>query len=912
MPNYAELLKRQTSLQSQLPQWIKDGNLVKHSDHGAGLITSVLGSTVVVEYADGTRTHQWVQEVQQGKLMSAPKILDQAALEQIPARYIPVLKAWEAHIRHLHIDPPQAGNLVPIPHDLPIAIQEGLNALGIQQLYSHQMEMLMAYRDGKDIGICTNTASGKTYAFAIPILERVILEGHTALVICPTNALIDDQTQKLKDLANHISAYFPSGGRPLQVERITGDVPWDERNRIFRTIPDILIVNPDVLNFLIGKYFNGFQGFVRRLGTIVVDEAQTGMGVMGNHIANLIRRVRLKVRKMGGDYQNLQYVAASATVGNPSEMMRLLFQLSESPTILQTSGKPDPGRVTVCLRPKVGSITRVCQLLAQLLHEDLSSIVFFNNRGEPKTIKQQVGKYSAQGNRIAIYNSSIPKDKKLNVIEGIKTGAIKMVLSTSALEAGVDIPELEASIVWGLPGIGSTHQRWGRAGRGDVPGLAIFIPAMHRTLDFYYGWHPQKLVHGTPEAVLLEPDYIVHLRQHIRAAIAELRPTIQEIQSFFGKNANRVLESLIQDGGVQVLGNQLSILKTDEARGPIREINIRGSQFNVVQLVYEGTVIEQLNYSHAIREVFPGAIYATQGEGEGLTKYRVTSLDLEGKTAHLEGCHNPNCITHAKGEMTVSSELIESRAIAIQSPTLSGTLMLEFSWGTITSEIKGYEEVMVSAEMKCFNSTCVYHKGGLVTEHKTCPSCGSGLRTEKMSQKIVGEVNFNSPYSEEYQAPILRLVPNHNLIQSIKSYIKATKTRIEQRHPTQIPTEHEPLFSHSAIPLMLHTLSHQIILALPMKVNHNSSTLNDLVHGNSCTLFETADGGVGAAEYLFNYFEEMCRTALELINSCDCRHGCPRCLHFRHCTIDNEHLYRNVGQALLETISGNANNDLSR
>jgi DEAD/DEAH box helicase domain-containing protein len=792
-----------------------------------------------------------------------------------------------------------------VPDDLPEAVRLGLKDLGIEDLYSHQTEMLQAYREGRDIGICTNTASGKTYAFAIPILERVILEGHTAMVVCPTNALIDDQTQKLKELAAHISAHLPTGGRSLQVERVTGDVSWEERNRMFRTVPDILIVNPDVLNFLIGKYFSGFQGFMRRLGTIVVDEAQSGMGVMGNHIATLIRRVRLRVSKVGGDYQNLQYIAASATVGNPDVMMRLLFQLTEMPVIIQTSGKPDPGRVNVCLSPKVGSITRVCQLLAQLLQEDLSSIVFFNNRGGPKLVKQQVGKYSNRGNKIAIYNSSIPKGRKLNVIEGIKTGAVKMVLSTSALEAGVDIPELETSVVWGLPGIGPTHQRWGRAGRGQVPGLAIFIPVTHKTLDFYYGFHPERLVHGIPEAVLLEPDYPIHLGQHIRAAIVESRPTIDEIRAFFGTNVDRVLESLIASGDVRAAGNLLVIPKGDGSRKePIREINIRGSQFNLIELVHEGVTIERLNYTHAIREVFPGAIYSTQDDENGLNKYRVTALDLEKKLAHLELCDN-SFITHAKGEMTISSEPIESRSIKLATSTLQGTLTLDFQWGTIADSIEGYEEIMVSAKMKCFNPTCIYHKGGLITEHQQC-SCGGNLKTDKMTHKIMDEVDFPTPYKEQYQAPLLRLVPDSALIQSIKNYINVLKNRIERRHPGQIPTEHEPLFSDDPVTLMLHTLSHQLILALPMKVNHNSSTLNDQMAGKDCVIFETADGGVGAAGYLFNHFEEICQNALELVNSCDCKHGCPRCLHFRQCTIENGQLYRNVGKTLLEAISSSS------
>ena len=326
---------------------------------------------------------------------------------------------------------------------------------------------------------------------------------------------MDDQFEKMALLMEQ------TGDDRLVCGKIHGGIEQRDRLDMFNDAPQVVLINPDCLNGLIGRArdpkYAQYRAFLCRLKYIVIDEGHEMVGVMGAHLAGMLMRLRLSLSQVGGDPWSLQYIVCSATVSNQAELANTLTQrnhpLARPPIRViddAQNGAPSPGRVTLIFNHQQNSASTIARLSEKLLTEtDLVGIVFFNSRKREQKLMETVGKglkrlgQSTLWHTVKLFNSSVTSELKSSVIRGIKDGSVRLVFSTSSLQAGVDMPELDCSVVWGFPRLSDLRQRWGRAGRGSVPGLCLFVPS-NTSLDYYYVRHPQTLISGQVEAALLD------------------------------------------------------------------------------------------------------------------------------------------------------------------------------------------------------------------------------------------------------------------------------------------------------------------------------------------------------------------------------------------------------------------------
>ncbi len=535
----------------------------------------------------------------------------------------------------VEITPHSTGELYPIPKDLPKGLQTALNQMGINSLYSHQVEALMQLRMGKDLSLVTPTASGKTLCYNLAILESCCHQPKTtALYIFPLKALALDQMRKLQQIATNF---------PIKVGLMTGDTPRDERQRLFvPNPPNILAVSPDVLHhhlYNIRRCDEGepWREFLRQLRWVVIDESHTYIGAFGAHFANVMRRLRLAVDSVGGNSNRIQFICSSATVGNPDEMALRFSGRTHQPErlhLIKHSGADTAGRTLLCLTPSSAANPDACKIIISWLQHDLGGIVFCNSRAAVKSLMGLVQRETQRQNmgylakRVAVFYGSIKGDRRREIIQQLKQGRVKVILSTSALEAGIDLPELDCCLVRGYPGsLMSFWQRIGRAGRSNH-GLVVFLPVAQNPLDAFYGRYPEQLLSAEVESAAFNPDYPTILSKHLECGCVESGVPLAEVQNRFSQAAGAIADELLQQDKL-FLGRDSKLWGRDKY--PHKNLNLRSSTENSIELIDKrsGEAFETMSLALAHREVFPGAIYTVQDTEGDLIAYRSESLNTE-------------------------------------------------------------------------------------------------------------------------------------------------------------------------------------------------------------------------------------------------------------------------------------------
>lgn len=509
-PNYASLIKTGKQEVTEPPKWLIPGAVIQSKDYGTGTVIAFVGQRLIANFTslDQPISFDWAAAIE-NKSLALPSE-DIPSAQNIDLSHIS--QPLFGQIAHELADslvasittPPHAGKLQELPCDLPDDLLTALHKVGVRQIYSHQTQSLQALRAGQDICVVTPTASGKTWCFNIAILESALTTDATALYIYPLKALAVDQFSKLQALVSALP------NNQLKIGLLTGDVPQHERQRLFMpSPPQILGVSPDLLHYqlyAVRKKVDGeqFREFLRRLRFVVIDESHVYLSSFASNFANLLRRLRVAVDSVGGNSDRLQYVFSSATVGNPHEMATMLTGRGNAPERLQViekSGATTHERTTLFLQPSSSSSTDAAKIILSALDKDLSGICFCNSRSAVKNLlyllKQEArnsnSKCSHLADKVVIFYGGLTSDRRRSIVSGLKSGQIRWILSTSALEAGIDLPELDCCLIRGFPGsIMNFRQRIGRCGRRS-PGLAIFLPVAQNYLDNYYSINHQLL-----------------------------------------------------------------------------------------------------------------------------------------------------------------------------------------------------------------------------------------------------------------------------------------------------------------------------------------------------------------------------------------------------------------------------------
>ena len=484
-------------------------------------------------------------------------------------------------------------------------LQAALNREGIR-LYAHQAEAIEAFRSGSDVVLATPTASGKTLAFNLPVLEALIEDPETcALYLYPLKALANDQLGKLERLIEACPAR-------IEADTYDGDTPSSRKARIKRTAR-IVLTNPHAL-FHYLPWHHQWARIFANLRVLVLDEAHQYRGVFGANVAFLLRRALRIARHYGA---NPQVILSSASIANPAEFARSLTGRDATP-IRDDASEHGERHVVYwdpLLDPTRSTTTQVAHLLALLTRAGIQTICFARSRAGAEVIAQAAERAGGQG--IAPYRAGYLPAERRGIEAALRSGKIRGVVSTTALESGIDIGGLDAAILVGFPGsLLSAWQQAGRAGRGGAPALLVFV-ADENPLDRFFLQHPEVFL-GTTRERLVIPLANPRLRAgHLLCAAAELPLQESEITT----EDEALVHGMIRNG-----------LLTETPRGTIYRGLRRAHEMvsldepvgQTVRLTCSGTLIETMDPVRARRDAFSGAVLLHRGE-----TLVVERLDLE-------------------------------------------------------------------------------------------------------------------------------------------------------------------------------------------------------------------------------------------------------------------------------------------
>jgi len=518
-------------------------------------------------------------------------------------------QASRGHLVHVEVVPARQARYADPDPPLPHVIQEALRAAGIARLYTHQVEALTHARSGQDVLVVTGTASGKSLAYQLPVLETLLRDPEArALFLFPTKALEQDQLKSLQHLI--------PWGSGIRAEILDGDTPAHRRAQLKERVPQILISNPDILHLSLLPHHGAWKTFWEGLRWIVLDELHTYKGIFGSHIAHVLRRLHRVTACYGS---RPQFVACSATINNPSEFAGALA--ARTFVRVDDDGSPARGKRFVFVNPTGSPYGEATDLLLHCIQGGLKTIAFAKARKIAELITMWAHQRAPElRDRIRAYRAGYRPEERRAIERGLFHGKLLGVVSTSALELGIDVGGLDACLLVGYPGsIASTWQRGGRVGRAGQEALIILI-ALPDALDQYFMRHPRDFFARTPEAAVIDPNNRRILSDHLVAAAAEL-PLGPADAALYGPGlAERIAE----------LGAEHRLMQSADGgewyarrRNPARDISIRSIGEPFAILDEGGKTIGSVDGFRAVHECHPGAVYLHQGR-----QFEVTALDL--------------------------------------------------------------------------------------------------------------------------------------------------------------------------------------------------------------------------------------------------------------------------------------------
>jgi DEAD/DEAH box helicase domain-containing protein len=547
---------------------------------------------------------------------------------------IPQLVAHLRHTYHGRITgqvtlPAQAGTYSAFPADLDGRLGTALRARGIDQLYSHQRQAWEAVRTGHHTVIVTPTASGKTLCYNLPVLHAILAHQAKALYLFPTKALSQDQVAELLELNR-------TGRLGVRAYTFDGDTPADARKAV-RLHGDIVVSNPDMLHQGILPHHTKWAQFFDALQYVVIDEMHTYRGVFGAHMANVIRRLRRICRFYG---RNPVFILCSATIANPKELAQQL--LGDDVTAVTESGAPqgekhimlwNPPVINADLGIRASARSQSTRIACTAVRSALKTVVFAQSRLMveilTKYLKEAFDTDPRHTARVASYRGGYLPTERRDTERQLRQGSLDCVVSTSALELGVDIGALDVCILNGYPGtIAATWQRFGRAGRRNRPALGVLV-ATSAPLDQFIVRQPDFFLGASPEHARIDPNQLLIFVDHVRCAAFELPFTDGEP---FG--SEQLLEVLAYLETEQVLHHEGRQWHWMADSYPANTVSLRGvaeGNFVVIDITGGGkTIIAEVDYASVAMTLYEGAIYLIQAQ-----PWQVETLDWEGRKAFV-------------------------------------------------------------------------------------------------------------------------------------------------------------------------------------------------------------------------------------------------------------------------------------
>ncbi len=524
----------------------------------------------------------------------------------------------------------RSGEYAPLPEGLSNRVAEALRKKGIHRLYSHQAEAYDLARRGEHFVVVTPTASGKTLCYNLPIIDEMARDPDVrALYLFPTKALAQDQMAELHAMER-------LSGVSIGVHTYDGDTPADTRRKI-RDKARIILTNPDMLHSGVLPHHPKWIELFQNLKYVVVDELHTYRGVFGSHVANVFRRLK----RIAHFYNSkIQFIAASATIANPDDLASKL--LEEEVVRLDRNGAPRAGKDLIfynppLVNPELGlrrsALASARRFAEDFLKNGVQTLVFTTTRVNVEVLlrylQKAVHRHPGEPKKVRGYRSGYLPNTRREIERQLREKELMGVVSTNALELGIDIGSLEACILAGYPGtVASTWQQIGRAGRRTGRSAAILI-ARNLPLDQFIVKFPEYFLDRSPEHGLIHADNLQILVSHIKCAAFEL--PFEDGEEFGGETLPEILDFLNRQG--MVMKTASSWHWTDESY-PADSVSLRSiaeENFVVFNQADANRAIAEVDFSSAPELIHDDAIYMCEGR-----QYHVDRLDYDGRKAYVK------------------------------------------------------------------------------------------------------------------------------------------------------------------------------------------------------------------------------------------------------------------------------------
>ncbi|MGH2608585.1 MAG: DEAD/DEAH box helicase, partial [Tepidiformaceae bacterium] len=548
-----------------------------------------------------------------------PAIIAEAVVAELQA------KPTDTVVRRIE---ERAARFASWPEGLDTSLLYALRQQGIAEPYTHQAQAIEHAVAGRNVVVVTPTASGKTLCYNVPVLNAILKDRSArALYLFPTKALAQDQLDELHGLITHI-------GQEIGTFTYDGDTPADAR-RAVRQAGHIVLTNPDMLHTAILPHHTKWTKLFEALEYVVIDELHMYRGVFGSHLANVLRRLRRICSFYGA---NPTFILCSATIANPGELARAL--VGDDVELVDDNGAPAGERVVVLHNPPVvnkelgirqSSLKATRDVAARLIRAGIQTIVFAPSRVRVELLltylRDTVRNKPGDAERIAGYRGGYLPNERRNIERGLRDGTVRGVVATNALELGIDIGGLGASVVMGYPGsLASLWQQFGRAGRTREASLSVLI-ASSNPLDQYVATHPDMIFEQAPERALIDPDNLFILGSHLKCAAFELPFTVGEV---FGAHTDELLDILAEEGILQRAGERYHWMSESY---PAEAVSLRTASTDNFVIIEQGPhprVIGECDRPSAPLLIHEDAIYIHRAQ-----QYQVEWLDWDDKKAYV-------------------------------------------------------------------------------------------------------------------------------------------------------------------------------------------------------------------------------------------------------------------------------------
>ncbi|HEY3885205.1 MAG TPA: DEAD/DEAH box helicase, partial [Vicinamibacterales bacterium] len=525
----------------------------------------------------------------------------------------------------------------PFPDETDPRLRAALSARGIEQLYTHQAEAFGHVLGGRNVVTVTPTASGKTLCYNAPVLDAILKDPSTrALYLFPTKALAQDQLAELHALVELVEHGGPDEGRPsIGVFTYDGDTPSDAR-RAIRGKAHVVLSNPDMLHSGILPHHPRWAKLFENLRFVVIDELHAYRGVFGSHLANILRRLQRVCRHYGSDPL---FICSSATIANPRELAEALT--GRSFELIEQSGAPRGEKFFLFVNPPVVNaqlgirrsyLSEARRVAIEFLKHNLQLILFAQSRLATEILTTYL-KDAYQGppgaaDVIRGYRGGYLPNRRREIERGLREGHVRAVVSTSALELGIDIGALDVAVLAGYPGtIAATWQRAGRAGRRSTRSAAVLV-ASSAPIDQFIIRNPSYFFEASPEHALINPDNLHILLDHVKCAAFELPFSTDE--QFGPQDVQEILSVLAEEGFVHHADGQWNWTHESYPADAVSLRSISSDNFVVVDVTRGERVIGETDFSSGPATLHDKAIYIIEGQ-----LFQVEKLDFDGRKAFV-------------------------------------------------------------------------------------------------------------------------------------------------------------------------------------------------------------------------------------------------------------------------------------